>query len=146
MRRFVLALFIVFVTGQSAQAAMPPGDVSCSGTDTGIICSVSLNFSNGYSSSGGITYYWDFAKNIQPVFDPYSISSYGTRTFFKITEPNAISLTYQELLTLAGGDASATLVLWASPANSSNGGVIKNSTGSGSYVSLVDVLANKIKA
>lgn len=146
MRKFIIALVLVFISATQAQAAPPPGDVSCSGTDTGIICSVSLNFSNGYVSLGSLTYYWDFAKNTQTVYNPYDISSYGTRTFFRVTEPNVISLTYQELLLLAGGDASATLVFWASPANSSNGGLIKNSSGGGIFVALADVLANKLKA
>ena len=118
---------------------LPRGDVSCSLTATGVSYGVSMTFTSGNVAIGNLTYDWDYAR-LNEGKDASVVSNYGSRAFFKNTNANSLSMSYQELLELAGNNANATLIVFASPKNTIGLSTITNRNGKGCYVELPVVL------
>ena len=129
----------------SNTALIPPGNVSCSLSSSGVNFGVSLTFTSGNVVIGNLTYDWDYALLIEGR-DPTLVSSYSSRTFFRSTSANSLNLSYEELLTLASKNPASTVLVFASPKNSLPEVSVKNTSGKGCYVELNSVLKNKLES
>ena len=78
--------------------------------------------------------------------DPSLVSNYFPRQYFKSTTANALALSYEDLLSLASNNPSATVLVFASPKNVLGDGSVKNTSGKGCFVELKSVLNNKIES
>jgi hypothetical protein len=126
----------------SNTALIPPGNVSCSLTSSGVSFGVSLTFTSGNVVIGNLTYDWDYAILIEGK-DPTLVSNYLPRQFFRTTSANSLNLSYEELLALASKNPGSTVLVFASPKNSLPDVSVKNTSGKGCYVELKAVLKNK---
>jgi hypothetical protein len=126
----------------SNTALIPPGNVSCSLTSSGVSFGVSLTFTSGNVVIGNLTYDWDYAILIEGK-DPTLVSNYLPRQFFRTTTANSLNLSYEELLALASKNPGSTVLIFASPKNSLPDVSVKNTSGKGCYVELKAVLKNK---
>jgi hypothetical protein len=129
----------------ASTALIPPGNVSCSLTSNGVNFGVSLIFTSGNVVIGNLTYDWDYALLIEGR-DPTLVANYSQRQFFKTTSTNALSLSYEELLTLAFKNPASTVLVFASPKNSLPEVSVKNTSGKGCYVELKNVLTFKLES
>jgi hypothetical protein len=129
----------------SNTALIPPGNVSCSLSSSGVNFGVSLTFTSGNVVIGNLTYDWDYALLIEGR-DPTLVSSYSSRTFFRSTSANSLNLSYEELLALASKNPASTVLVFASPKNSLPEVSVKNTSGKGCYVELNSVLKNKLES
>ena len=129
----------------SNTALIPPGNVSCSLTSSGVNFGVSLTFTSGNVVIGNLTYDWDYAILIEGK-DPTLVSNYSPRQFFRSTSANSLNLSYEELLTLASKNPGSTVLVFASPKNSLPDVSVKNTSGKGCYVELKTVLKNTQEA
>jgi hypothetical protein len=129
----------------SNTALIPPGNVSCSLTSSGVNFGVSLTFTSGNVVIGNLTYDWDYAILIEGK-DPTLVSNYSPRQFFRSTSANSLNLSYEELLTLASKIPGSTVLVFASPKNSLPDVSVKNTSGKGCYVELKTILKNTQEA
>ena len=126
-------------------AAIPPGNVSCSLSSSGVNFGVSISFTSGNFVIGNLTYDWDYAVLITGR-DPNLVANYSSRQYFKSTSANALAMSYEELLSLASNNPSATVLVFASPKNVLGDGSVKNTSGRGCFVELKSVLSNKTES
>ena len=129
----------------STTAAIPPGNVSCSLSSSGVNFGVSISFTSGNFVIGNLTYDWDYSL-LMTGRDPSLVSNYSPRQYFKSTTANALALSYEDLLSLASNNPSATVLVFASPKNVLGDGSVKNTSGKGCFVELKSVLNNKIES
>jgi hypothetical protein len=140
----VAIISLVVAVAPSAHADVPPSaSTSCSLTDAGARFSASIVFSGGSWTLTGINYDWQYAL-LNPGQNPSQTSSYGPRTLAKSTVANGVDFTYEELLALANGNASASILFVSIPKLIMGTTTVTNSAiGQGCYVGLSEVLANK---
>lgn len=115
----------------------PPADASCSYSDTGVQYSLSLVFTGTGASFNSLSYDWEYAVLISG--SPTLSASYGPRKYFTSTNGNGLNLTYSELLSLAGNNSQATIIVFANSVYTIGQSVLKNVTGKGCYVDLPSV-------
>ena len=119
----------------------PPGDVSCSFSDNGVNYGVSISFT-GTTVLTSLSYEWEYALLVKGK-SPELVSSYGDRKAFKRTGGNGLSLTYNELLSLANNDPNAYILMFANTIYDVGNSSVKNINGKGCYLDLPAVLAHK---
>ena len=129
----------------AATALIPPGNVSCSLNSGGVNFGVSISFTSGNFVIGNLTYDWDYSLLITGR-DPTLVSSYSPRQYFKSTSANALTISYEDLLSLASNNPNATVLVFASPKNVLGDGSAKNTSGKGCFVELKSVLNNKLES
>ncbi len=134
----ILTLMLSFVQIEPIHAdGYPPADASCSYSDTGVQYSLSLIFSGTGASFNSLSYDWEYA--VLNSGNPSVISNYGSRKYFKNSNVNVLNLTYAELMSFAGSNSQATIIVFANSVYTVGQSVIRNVTGKGCYVDLPSV-------
>jgi hypothetical protein len=118
-----------------ADASIPPADVTCSITQTGVQYSLSMTFANTTVTLSDLTYDWEYAI-LTPGGDPATSTSYGDRHPLFSTSVNATSLTYDQMLILVGNKTDAILSVFATPKTGTGVTALKNNGGKGCYSDL----------
>ncbi len=133
-----------------ADGALPQADVTCSITATGVQFGTSMKFTSGTTTIGTLSYDWEYAI-LTPGADPATSTSYSSRKPLYSTTTNGTSLTYDQLLILAGNKSDAVLSVFATVKNANAGSITTNSSGMGCFADLrvvkkgIDDLATQVK-
>ena len=140
---FALTLAALTFTVPPAEAAGPPAaNVDCALIDKGVRYGASLIFTGSTLAFNSLTYDWEYAI-ATPGSNPQLTSSYGPRGLIERTDGNALVLSYESMLALAKNDPSANIIVFANSIFSDGLSTLVNKTGTGCYVGLPQVLANK---
>ena len=120
-------------------------NVACALTPTG--ARYDSTFVNAASAAEvkNITFNWQYAL-LKAGENPGSRSNFGEAAFIRTTPTAALDITYEDLLKLAGGTASATILVLSTPSTTVDSSVVTNTLGRGCYIDLPSILSNKLAA
>ena len=117
-------------------------NTKCSITDTGMRYESSFASNPGDSISKDATFNWHYAL-LKAGANPGSRENYGAIQVIRSTPTAILDITYEDLLKLAGGVTTETILVVSGPSVTVNSSVITNTLGRGCYIALPSVLVAK---
>ena len=117
-------------------------NVKCSLTDTGMRYESSFASSSNDKTLKSTTFNWYFAL-LTAGTSPGDRTSYGDIQLFRNTPTATLEVTYEELLKMGGGIATATILVISAPTVTMESSVITNILGKGCYIGLPSVFSAK---
>ena len=117
-------------------------NVKCSITDTGMRYESSFALNSTDSILKDAKFNWHYAL-LKPGANPGSRDNYGAIQLIRSTPTATLEITYEDLLKLAGGVTTETILVISGPSVNVNSSVITNTLGRGCYIGLPSVLSAK---
>ena len=117
-------------------------NIVCSLTDTGVLYESSFANSATASTLKDVSFSWEYGL-LKAGASPGTRTNYGIFQVFRTTPTATLEMIYEDLLKLAGGVATETILIVSAPSVKIDSSMITNNSGKGCYVQLPEVLANK---
>jgi hypothetical protein len=117
-------------------------NVKCSITDTGMRYESSFASNSTDSVLKEAAFNWHYAL-LKSGANPGARENYGAIQLIRSTPTPILDITYEDLLKLAGGVTTETILIVSGPSVTVNSSVITNTLGRGCYIGLPSVLVAK---